>query len=69
MAVNEKLFKKRIGIECPKCGKLITHYSSEIEIPDKIVCENCLMLEKDKHEFKKSEILKIEFYQLNKTTL
>jgi len=69
MAVKENLFKKRIGVECPDCGKLITHYNSEKEIPEKIVCDNCLMLENDKHEFKKSEISKIEFYQLNKAVV
>lgn len=66
MAVKENLFKKRIGVECPTCGKLINHYSFENEIPDTIICDTCLMLENDKHEFKKSEMSKIEFYQLNK---
>lgn len=69
MAVKENLFKKRIGVECPDCGKLITHYNSEKDIPEKIVCDTCLMLENDKHEFKKSEISKIEFYQLNKAVV
>lgn len=69
MAVKENLFKRRIGVECPHCGKLITHYNSENDIPEKIVCDNCLMLENEKHEFKKSEISKIEFYQLNKAVV
>lgn len=69
MAVKENLFKRRIGVECPHCAKLITHYNSENDIPEKIVCDNCLMLENEKHEFKKSEISKIEFYQLNKAVV
>ncbi len=69
MAVKENLFKKRIGVECPTCNKIINQYDSEREIPEKIICDTCLMLEHDKHEFKKSEISKIEFYQLNKAAL
>lgn len=69
MAVRENLFKKRIGVECPVCGKLINHYNKEDEIPEKIECETCLLLEKDKHEFRKSEMPKIEFYQINKTVI
>lgn len=69
MAVKENLFQKRIGVECPDCGKLINHYNSEKDIPENIVCDSCLMLEKYKHEFKKSEISKIEFYQLNKSVV
>lgn len=66
MAVKENLFKKRFGVECPKCGKLISHYQTENQIPDKIICDNCLLLEEGNYEFKKSEIVEIIFYQLNK---
>ena len=66
MAVKENLFKKRFGVECPKCGKLIEHYASELDIPENIVCDTCQLLEEDNHNFKKSEIVEIVFYQLNK---
>lgn len=66
MAVKENLFKKRVGVECPKCGKLIGHYASEIDIPENIVCDTCQLLEEDNYNFKKSEIVETVFYQLNK---
>ncbi len=66
MAVKENLFKKRIGIECPTCGRLITHFQNVNEIPDSINCETCELLEHEKHNFQKSELKETVFYQLNK---
>jgi len=65
MAVKENLFKKRIGVECPTCDKLITHFSSERDFPQQITCDNCQLLEKDKHHYSKDEIKRLVFYQLN----
>ena len=66
MAVKEKLFKKRIGVECPNCGKLIIHFSNISDIPDTILCDNCQLLEEDKYQFSRKEIVETVFYQLNK---
>jgi len=68
MAVRENLFKKRIGIECPNCDKLISHYSNGKEIPEKISCDNCQLLEREKYEYDKDEINELIFYQLNKAS-
>lgn len=68
MAVKENLFKKRIGIECPKCDKLIAHYTTNDEIPDKITCDNCQLLEEERYEFSKADMNELIFYQLNKTS-
>lgn len=66
MAVKENLFKRRIGVECPKCGKLIGHYTSNSEIPDEIICETCQLLEEECCSYNKTEIIETIFYQLNR---
>jgi len=68
MAVKEHLFNKHFGVECPNesCQRIITSYTSKDELPEIIECEHCLLLEKDKYQFGKSEYNVIEFYKLNK---
>lgn len=69
MAVKENLFKKRIGLECPICGRLIEHYQNQNEIPNSVNCETCELLENEKHDFLKSELKETVFYQLNKSAV
>lgn len=68
MAVKEHLFNKHFGVECPNesCQRIITSYTSKDELPEIIECEHCLLLEKDKYQFRKNEYNVIEFYKLNK---
>ncbi|MCG8253188.1 hypothetical protein [Tenacibaculum finnmarkense] len=65
MAVKQNLFKKRIGIECRNCGKLIVHFNTTTDLPNKITCDNCQLLENEKYEYDKNEINKLIFYQIN----
>ncbi|MDC8104711.1 hypothetical protein MTQ00_09180 [Chryseobacterium sp. B21-037] len=65
MAVKDKLFKKKVGIECPSCGRIINTYNSTSEIPQKIKCDTCELLEKEDYLFPEVSVNKITFYQLN----
>lgn len=69
MAVRENLFTKKIGIECPNCGKIVTQFENEKDIPLSINCDTCELLEREKHIFNNSEIIKTTFYQLNNNVL
>jgi hypothetical protein len=68
MAVVENLFEKFYAVECPdeSCGRIIATYKSLIDIPEIIECDQCEILERSKHEFRKGEFKVIEFYKLNK---
>lgn len=63
LAVREDLLRKRYGVYCPNCGRLIKSYDSLEEIDSIITCDICHSLEQ-KHIFSKSEIEIQEFYQL-----
>ena len=65
MAVRDKLFKKKVGFECPNCGRIINSYNSNSEIPKKIKCDTCELLEKEDYLFNEINVNKITFYQLN----
>lgn len=65
MAVKENLFKRKVGVQCPNCGRIVKQYNSESEIPSEINCETCQLLEEKHYSFTNSEITKTIFYQLN----
>lgn len=67
MATRENLFKKSYAIECPNdsCQRVISTVDLKSKVPNRIVCDNCLLLEKDKYEFEKKDFKVIEFYKLN----
>lgn len=65
MAVKDRLFKKRYAIECPKCRRVIKSVKHKSELPSIVTCDTCQLLEKEKCEYLKDEILLIPFYQLN----
>lgn len=64
MAVRDKLFNKKVGIECPCCGRLIETYNSESEVPEKIKCDTCELLEAQTYIFSQKKVNKVTFYQL-----
>lgn len=66
MAVRERLFKKKVGVECPNCGRLIKTYSDINEIEHNIHCATCELKEEDKFNFESKDLKKITFYQLVK---
>lgn len=66
VAVKLKFFRKKIAVRCPnqECRRIVFDVDSIESIPDKIVCETCEMLDRQRFEFSKSEVDTIEFYQL-----
>lgn len=64
MAVKERLFKKKVGVECPNCGRLIKTYSRINEIEQKVHCEQCELKEENKYVFESKDMKKVTFYQL-----
>jgi phage FluMu protein Com len=65
MAVKENYFKKKIGVRCPQCDKLLLTVDHHSEIPSVIKCDNCELLEEEVFEFDfKAEYTDV-FYQLN----
>jgi len=66
MAVQEKLFIKKIGLVCPNEGRVIEEFDSYNEIPEQITCHICETDEREHSTFKTSQLQKIEFYKLKK---
>lgn len=66
MAVKEKMFRKKIGVQCPNCGRIIKSFENENNIDKKFLCESCYHLENDKYEFSRDELKIITYYQLIK---
>lgn len=68
MAVKDGFFQKRIGVECPNDGRIITSYPADKAIPEEFIkCEVCEIQGEDKFTFKEEDCHKIEFYQLAET--
>ncbi len=65
LAVRENVFKRRIAVNCPECGRVIMHVSTKVEIPDTVKCDTCELLEKNKFEFHTTDKDWTLFYQLN----
>lgn len=70
LAVKEGLFRKKYGVTCPSCGRIIKSYNSENQIEEEVTCETCKDIEEPQYVFNKNEFGTIEFYQLRngKTT-
>jgi hypothetical protein len=68
MAVVDKVFVKKIGLECPNsdCRRIIASYLNESDIPKFIICTICEDNDKERYEYQTSELNKLEFYQLKK---
>jgi hypothetical protein len=66
MAVRQGLFEKRVSVECPNEGRVLTTAASEKELPQTIYCENCEALEKEKYEFALNECRIVKYYKLKR---
>lgn len=64
MAVRERLFKRKYGIYCPSCDRLLKSYNYIDEIGELFECDVCRELEEPQHQFKKRDIKIITFYKL-----
>jgi hypothetical protein len=67
MAVKERLFRKRIGLECPTCKRLVLTLGAEEKLPVLIRCEQCEAHEEERFEFRSEEMRQIVFYQILRT--
>lgn len=68
MAVKENLFLKKTGVYCPECERMVMSVEKLSQIPKKIKCDNCELLEKNNCEFTPKEKNLLVFYQLNENT-
>ncbi len=66
LAVKEHIFRRRIGVYCPNCGRLVTSFKSKKDVPQNIVCDTCRLLEDESYEYRiEPKDIKV-FYQLVK---
>jgi hypothetical protein len=66
MAVKQHFFEKRYGVMCPTCKRIVSTYETESEIPVKVLCNQCEMLERESSLFEPSKNDIIAFYKLIK---
>lgn len=68
LAVKEGVFTKHYGLYCHNedCGKMIMSVETEAQIPSKIHCDNCELLEKDDYDFVPDKRHTEVFYKLIK---
>jgi hypothetical protein len=67
MAVNDKLFEKRVGFLCPaSCcnGRMLADFKFGEEIPETLSCHICEAEENETFEYKTQDLQKVEFYRL-----
>jgi hypothetical protein len=64
VAVQERIFSKKIGIVCPRCNRIIEEYNSYSEIPSDVYCHICEAEEAEQFLYKKSDLKKEEYYKL-----
>jgi antitoxin component YwqK of YwqJK toxin-antitoxin module len=62
MAVKDGVFRKKIGIYCPGCNRIIKTYNKEGEVEEILDCDNC-ELEGEQFEYESKKLKKEEFYQ------
>jgi hypothetical protein len=68
MAVKQNFFAKKFGIVCPNddCRRIVLTVNRLSDIPKRVKCEHCELLERDNYEFSPHEKDIITFYQLIK---
>jgi len=66
MAVKQKYFEKKIGVQChnEECRRIITVVDTETEVPNIVECDVCKELERGVHVFHPVHGDLIEFYKL-----
>lgn len=63
-AVKEGIFEKRVGLACPKCGRILTSEEPGTPSSERLACETCMADERDQWEFARSELPTVPFYRL-----
>lgn len=66
IAVNQKLFKKHIGVVCSnkECERIIISVDDRKKLPSQVSCSNCLLNEIEPNIFPFESLETIEFYEL-----
>ena len=66
MAVKQRFFEKKYGLLCPnnECKRLIISFDKKSQIPNKIKCDQCELLEREKYIFEVTDKDILEFYKL-----
>lgn len=64
LAVRKGLFRKRVGVTCPNCERIMVSSDSDKILNGDINCEVCEMNEEDRHIFNVRDLKKINYYQL-----
>ncbi len=64
MAVREKYFVKKIGLECPNDSSIIASHEAEERLSGMVRCETCEILGREKYNFDSKQLKQIIFYQL-----
>src|SRR5882724_5086868 len=61
-AVREGVFEKRIGLPCPSCQRILTSERPGEDGDATLTCDVCLLDERPRYEFARSEIAAVPFY-------
>ncbi len=64
MAVQNKIFIRKIGLVCPNDNRIIREYDSTGEIPEIITCKVCEIDGIEPDTFRSDELRKITYYTL-----
>lgn len=64
MAVKQRLFKKKHGVYCPTCDRLVKSFDNLDEVDSTFECDVCRELEEPQYQFNKSEMKILTFYKL-----
>jgi hypothetical protein len=65
LAAKQRIFKKKIGIECVNCRRIIATINNFSELPETIHCDICEEHENVECDFKPTKENTIIYYQLN----
>lgn len=68
LAVQDRVFEKKIGIVCPNpnCNRVLKEFSSEKDIPETITCSICESNDEEEFVFKTANLKKVKYYKLRK---
>ena len=66
MAVQEKIFTRKIGLVCPNDNRIIQEYNDISEIPNTITCGVCEADGIERYSFNTADLKRITFYSIKK---
>lgn len=68
MAVIEGVYNRFYGVECNNsdCVRILKSVEKKSDLPTKLKCQNCEILEKDNFEFTTTDLHIVVYYKLNR---